>query len=485
MVSAQKHFGVVYTPRPIVDLMLDACPGNDLRDVNICDPACGDGQFLAPLVERICAKIKRTKKNRDGYYRTLSSITGFDIDHAALEKCGKRLDAIVDGNGLGSVAWNLRNIDAIDASSWEQWVEKFDYVVGNPPYVRIQHLEKDRRAEIKNGVWNFMRGACDLYLLFFDMGLRLLKSRGEMIFITPSSWMTSNTGKVFRDHLRRRHRISAMLDFGRHQVFQDVTTYTVITAIEKGGKAAPVVGVEKCAGITDGRPELRNGYRIHLEDDKWRAMTRADRAVVHRGNSRKLSDIADIHVGVQTLADDVFILPAGAVDLEPEAVRRIYKASVMKNGRDPVERVVIYPYEDGKLLPESDFKDRFPKAYGWLLRHKERLLARDKGQFDPSKWYGYGREVSIVKGFGEKILTSGMNKKPNFQYCADANSLFYSGYCVKPIPGVCIDRLLAELNGRLMEKYIALMSRPYRNGWFSYAKSFIKDFPVSEGGRRG
>lgn len=485
MVNAQKHFGVVYTPGPIVDLMLDACPGNDLRDVSICDPACGDGRFLVPLVERICAKIKRTRKNRDGYYRTLTGITGFDIDHAALDECGKRLDAVVDGNGLGSVAWNLRNIDAIDASSWEQWVERFDYVIGNPPYVRIQHLEKDRRDEIKNGAWNFMRGACDLYLLFFDMGLRLLRSRGKMIFITPSSWMTSDTGKVFRDHLRRRHRISAMLDFGRHQVFQDVTTYTVITAIEKGGKVAPVVGVEKCAGITDGRPELRNGYRIHLKDDKWRAMTRADRAVVHRGNSRKLSDIADIHVGVQTLADDVFILPAGAVDLEPEAVRRIYKASVMKNGRDPVERVVIYPYEDGKLLPERDFRDRFPKAYGWLLRHKERLLARDKGRFDPAKWYGYGREVSIVKGFGEKILTSGMNKKPNFQYCADADSLFYSGYCVKPIPGVSADRLLVELNGRFMEKYIALTSRPYRNGWFSYAKSFIKDFPVSEGGRRG
>ena len=60
---------MVYTPGPIVDLMLDACPGNDFRDVKICDPACGDGQFLAPLVERICAKIKRAKKSRGGCVR--------------------------------------------------------------------------------------------------------------------------------------------------------------------------------------------------------------------------------------------------------------------------------------------------------------------------------------------------------------------------------------------------------------------------------
>ena len=478
--NPKKHFGVVYTPRPIVDLMLDACPGGALADVRICDPACGDGEFLVPLAERVCRRIKQAGKNRGGHYRTLNSLTGFDIDGTALDECRKRLDAVIDKNRLGPVAWNLRRIDAIDAPSWERWIGRFDYVVGNPPYVRVQRLEKDRRDKIKNGSWNFMRGACDLYLLFFDMGLRLLKSRGKMAFITPSSWMTSDSGKAFREHLRRNHRISALFDFGRHQVFQNATTYTTIAAIEKDAKPSRVANVEKCVSITNGAPEWRNGYRVYLTDEKWRAMSKADRAALRRRSSLKLSDIADIHVGVQTLADDVFVLPEGAVDLEPEAVRRIYKASAMKKGKDAVNRVVIYPYENGKLLPEDEFEGRFPKAYGWLLRHRKRLLGRDKGAFPPDRWHGFGRDVSIVKGFGKKILTSGMNPKPDFQYCDDADSLFYGGYCVKPHPGVSLDDLLEELNSPFMERYIALASRPYRNGWFSYAKSFIKDFPLSE-----
>ena len=196
--------------------------------------------------------------------------------------------------------------------------------------------------------------------------------------------------------------------------------------------------------------------------------------------SRRLSEVADIHVGIQTLADDVFIFPKGSVDIEPGVRRRILKASLMKDGRDSSERAVIYPYRQGRLLPEKELKARYPKAYAYLRKHKSRLLARDKGAFDPRKWYGYGREVSIVKGFGVKILTSGMNPQPNFQLCDSPKTLFYSGYCIKPRAGVSISRLLTELNSERMWQYIRLTSRPYQNGWHSYAKSYIQSFTVSE-----
>ena len=107
------------------------------------------------------------------------------------------------------------------------------------------------------------------------------------------------------------------------------------------------------------------------------------------------------------------------------------------------------------------------------------MLARDKGATEPQRWYGFGRDVAIVSGFGEKILTSAMNPAPNFQHCDDADALFYSGYSVKPRSGVCLPALLEELNSEAMDKYIRLVSRPYRNGWYSYAKSFIRSFPVS------
>lgn len=73
-----------------------------------------------------------------------------------------------------------------------------------------------------------------------------------------------------------------------------------------------------------------------------------------------------------------------------------------------------------------------PNAYRWLLSNKEHLLMRDKGKIDPKRWHGFRRQVSIVSGFGDKILTSGMNKRPNFQQCPNPDATFYASCCVKP-----------------------------------------------------
>ena len=195
-----------------------------------------------------------------------------------------------------------------------------------------------------------------------------------------------------------------------------------------------------------------------------------------------LKDIADIHVGIQTLADRVFIMPyEKSVDmgLERWIMRDIVKASLMKDGQDPVRRVVIFPYDnDGKLIPEERIADEAPNAYAWLVSNKARLLGRDKGAFNPARWHGFGRQVSIVSGFGDKILTSGMNRYPNFQKCPDPNATFYGGYCVKPKPHVDMGRLLQSLNSSDMDFFIKTTSRPYQGGWMSYAKSFIENFPV-------
>ena len=132
----------------------------------------------------------------------------------------------------------------------------------------------------------------------------------------------------------------------------------------------------------------------------------------------------------------------------------------------------------GRLLAEGYIAEQAPAAYWWLLSYKERLLNRDKGRCDPARWYAFGRQVSIGSGFGDKILTSGMNRRPNFQRCANAGATFYSGYCIKPKPGIDMSRLLNALNSDDMDFYIRQTSRPYQGGWMSYAKSFIKDFPV-------
>ena len=508
--SVRKRDGVVYTPEWIVSLILDNALPSDpaaLAAGAICDPACGDGAFLVPAAERLLGSLER-----DDALDALRRMAGYDIDGEALARCRARLDAVVEARYPGDrVEWRVARRDAFDKAAFRRDCGRFTHVVGNPPYIRVQHLEAPRRRRLA-GQWETLRGATDSYLVFYELGLELLAEGGTLAYIAPSSWLRSDSGSALRERIASSHTPLRILDFGAHQAFADVTTYTAIAVIRKGGRAN-AIPVEKYDGEA-----FRGAGRIALDAANprapWTPSLPSDRARLRKLAERgpKLGEVAAIHVGIQTLADGVFILPLadeesyeasgdsyGASDsdyalcrangetlrLERWMLRRVVKASVMKNGRDPTPRAAIFPYdESGALLPEERLREDAPRVYAWLLRNKARLLARDKGAFDPRRWHAYGRHVSITSGFGDKILTAGMNLRPDFQRCPDPGATFYSGYCVKPFPNVDADLLLDALNSPEMEFFIGRTSRPYQGNWMSYAKSFIKDFPVPDAALR-
>ncbi len=486
----KKYYGKVYTPKHIVDSMLAPVFAGQLGYQAICDPACGSGDFLVPIAEELCQRIRSNSEDKESLLHTLGALTGYDVDKEAVAKCQQRL-LDVSMRMLGytpDTVGRILHIDAMDAVRNEEG--KFDYVIGNPPYVRIQNLESHRRERIKREGWTYYRGSSDLYIVFYELGMRLLRSSGELIYISPSGWLRSDAGRAMREDLLTNHSVISVSDYGAHQVFPKVSTYTGIFHFRNGYDPSikPVARKYIDNGFSGDCTLVRNSSR-------WSVLSAELAGIFGKKAYLTLGSVADVHVGIQTLADKVFVLSvlkygpdsvtchAGgrAIKLERDAVRKIFKASVMKNGHDKVNRIVIYPYDNkGRLLPENEIKTRWPIAYGWLLRNKGHLLSRDKGTFDPERWYAYGREVSILSGFGEKILTSGMNREPNFQKCIDPDALFYSGYCIKPKPGVNWNRLLIELNGNRMNAFIRAFSQPFRNGWYSYAKRYIQDFPVSK-----
>ncbi len=483
-----KYFGKVYTPPSVVAHMLDTLFAESLECMRICDPACGSGDFLVPVAEEICKRyLNASGETRPQYLSTLGNLTGYDIDGEAADHCRQRLSEVA-GHILGQHYpvdfWRILESDAMDA--WTQDEETFDWVVGNPPYVRIQNLEAERRNRIYGAEWKYFRGASDLYIVFYELGLKLLKDRGNLLFISPSGWIRNEAGAKMRNDVDTNHGIVSLWDFRDHQVFHGVSTYTCIAHIRKGGYDGDVRAYQwNGNSFTTSCKLIKSGVR-------W-AIVGQHAQQARMTESVRLGDIADIHVGIQTLADKVFILPAVKWEsdsvtvelngmphsLEKGAVRRILKASVLREGQDKVERVIIYPYDpSGKLMDEEEFIDRFPRAYSWLSENKDRLLARDKGTFPEAKWYGYGREVGIRSALGRKILTSGMNPVPNFQICNDPDILFYSGYCIKPRNGVDLEALKDALNTPEMDQHIRSFAQPFRGGWFSYAKRYIQDFPV-------
>ena len=487
MVNSVKRNGVVYTPDWVVKIINDKVLPSNLENISVCDPACGDGAFLSDIVEKICKQALHSK-DVDPYYNSLRTLTGFDISQSVLSECRDRLDSVANKHFPNrKIDWNLHLVDGIDQRQWSKWSESFDYVVGNPPYVRVQHLEESRRNLIKKQQWESLSGCTDLYMLFFEYGLSLLKQSGTLCYITPSSWMKSNAGSLLRRYIGS-FNLDYILDFGDAQVFDGFTTYTAITKITKVSDSEPTVVDKYVNG------EITNGYRLLEYRDKLVCVRNRKKTILTSTRDSVLGDIADIKVGVQTLADNVFILPVieqrdklticdvndEEIPIETDITKRIYKASVMHNGMDKLNRIIIYPYDNNCiLLSENYLKVLYPLTYRWLLENKQLLIGRDKGKTRYYQWYEYGRSVGVKTAFGKKILTSGMNKQPNFQICEDVKSMFYSGYSIKPKPGIDFEKLLIELNSVGMKEYIETISKPFLHGWRSYAKSFIQDYPIN------
>lgn len=483
-----KQQGVVYTPRLLARRILREARLTAGKTIPVvCDPACGYGAILAEAARMLSTLPMANAK------AALRNLTGFDIDRKALTGCRERLDAAIRPRmGNWKCSWNLVPLDILSTSKLKEYQGHFTHVVGNPPYVRVQNLETKRRTIIQRN-WKLGEGATDLFIIFFEAGLELLCPGGTLSYITPSSWMKSQAGAPLRETLLQEHTIRKIIDFGDQQMFPGVTTYTAITAIQKGlAQAAEKISVE-LPGKGKGIVQRRKGN----PRAPWAIITKDQRTKFEQmqKSGTPLIELADIFVGVQTLADKVFILPKSGrengltwvetpegekVLLETTFLRPIVKASVAKEGKDLKERVLIYPYDkNGQAIDEEILRKQAPRIYGWLLANKKTLLARDKGTFDPEKWFHFGRKVSITTGFGKKILTSGINPKPNFQIFKNPRQTFYSGYAVKPKKGICIEKLLRELNSERMEFHVRSTSRCLQHGWMSYAKSHIKDFPVA------
>lgn len=473
-----KSTGAIYTPPHLVKLTLDqTLLPDELPSAVVCDPACGDGAFLVEVARRFLNELPRKQA-----LERLWVLTGFDIDKAAVAQCTDRLNGLLTSYYPDAkVHWSVYHLDALtNNTAIPALYGAFTHIVGNPPYVSIQNMDNDLREKLA-GNFHVLGGSSDLYIVFFELALRLVQPSGKVGLITPSSWIRTKAGQKLRRYLYDYHQIVSVVDFGYAQVFPDVSTYTMITVVEREGD----IWRDAPATIHDGVCELSKGWLVTPEHRPWWvAHTWND--VVHMNELERrpyrLKDLADIHVGIQTHADEVYIMErsrAEGLGLEPDSLRPIVKASTIMGGSDSADRVVIYPYmNSGKLYGEDWIASNYPRTYDYLVSHKAALLERDKNTFDRQQWYAWGRPVSILSGFGRKIVTGMMGKTPHFEIPDNDEATVYSGYFLKPKNPAHMNRLLAVLNSSDMEFYIKYKSRPYRSGYWSFSKTNIENFPI-------
>jgi hypothetical protein len=496
----KKLNGAFYTPYFIVDYInTHVILENSDKDIKVIDPACGSGIFLVDALFKLKQKLQKSYKEL-----VEENIFGIDIDPRAVKRTKMLLSLVVfEHEKEIPEKFNIYNGNSLDRNFLRKILNdlKFNAIVGNPPYVRIQNLDEEIKKIIRR-YWKFVQGDTDIFIPFIELGIELMKDEGKMGYITPNSYFTTHAGKNLRIFLQNNRYIEEIVDFDHYQVFEGITTYTAITILSKKPKNYFIL-----KKIRNGR-EVKDlnkieGEKIHFREinpEKWILVSNKEKEIINiiENSYYKLKDIADIRVGLATLADNVYIIDNPKEEgeyfvkyfgrekflIEKEITKEIIKVSIVKSEDDILnnKRRIIFPYKkihnSYAIIGEEELKEKFPGTYKYFLFCKNTLINRDKGKKKYETWYAYGRTQGINTTFGKKILTPPMALSPTFVVCEKEDATFYSGYGIFPKIKPFTDLYLLKkiLNSEMMKKYIEITAKSYQGGWKSYSKTFIKNF---------
>ncbi|MBS2126413.1 Eco57I restriction-modification methylase domain-containing protein ['Fragaria x ananassa' phyllody phytoplasma] len=388
--------GVVYTPIFIVKNMLATIGylSQNILKKHIIDNSCGEGAFLIEIVNRYIENAKEKQLTEIEIAKDLEIfIHGIEIDYFSYTICINNLNQTLLNHGIQTpVAWDIINGDALEIKKYNYCM---DYIVGNPPYIRIHDLNS--KTNYKKYTFA-SKGMYDLYLIFFELSIKMLNNDGRMIYISPNSYFTSASGSKFRKYLIENKLLSKIINLGHFNPFKFVTTYPCITLIDKNNQNEVINYYEYDEKKLSNKFIAKLKY-IHFFLNGAFYFSSLKRLI----NFKKITTIdknpfLKIKNSVSTNLDSFFYNS----NYQGEFIRSAFKISTFKTTN------VFYPYnKQGILIPLEKIKKNNPTIYNILYQNEKKLNARS---LQKQKWYEFARTQGILDIEKEKIVINNIIK---------------------------------------------------------------------------
>ncbi len=554
---------VQYIVQYTVDEMLKNHTLKTVVNFRIVDPACGSGAFLIIAYEHVMkwyiaqyTKEKSHKfiyKNEKGEFSlTLEArkrilkehIFGVDIDFQAVEvaklslliKCLEGMSKenieshnmlfheralpninsnIKCGNSLIGTDYKAAELfgmeEAIKVNPFDWQAEfpqafkdgGFDCVIGNPPYIRIQTLGlQEGVIEYFNTKYkSAIKGNYDIYVLFIEKALTLLKKKGINGFILPHKFVNAEYGVGIRECISNQQALRHIVHFGDLQIFNQATTYTCLLFLQQNNSKVSFVKIKNLDDFKEGTFTLTDTPNITFAKSTWQFNDSNTSAIMEKmkQNSKPLGEIADIFVGIQTSADKVFIMDLVSeskktyivkskatneqFEIEKDLCKPVLKGSEIKAYKITTPKnIILFPYKNGKLIQFEQIV-KLPLTYNYLIKNKAFLEARENGKFK-NTWWQFGRNQNIDRMDKEKIILSVLANKSAFSFDNIGEYCFVGGGNAGGY-GIILNHtefkstfVLALLNSKLLDFAVKKASTEFQGGYFSYAKRFIEHLPI-------
>lgn len=388
--SKSKSMGQVFTPAYIVEFMLDNIgytSDGDILNKTIYEPSFGQGVFLFSIVDRLIDKAVSDGLAASDVTELLNrNVYGAEFDEELYDETIAKLSSHVGSRGFVSPEWD--NLLFTDALGYQP-VESFNFIVGNPPYIRTHNLTDEMRENIDKFSIT-CSGTPDMYVTFMEYGLDILKLGGKLSYIVPNTWLKNTSQKEFREYVFQERLVESIYDFMSEKVFSNVGTYTAIVTFCEGSSRIAYSQKEDAEWVTSNIL-----YEDLIEGETWMFQSPKNQQILKDNRKRKVlfGDICVIQNALMTMRNNIYL---SSIGVEDGILYDAVKASTFRGG-DERDRI-IFPYKDqnGVIVPysEDELKSHFPKAYSYLVDNKDELLARKRDA--SADWFHYGRSQGVA-----------------------------------------------------------------------------------------
>lgn len=220
--------------RPLPNLETKFVAANSLIDLDVRNSNASMAE-----TEEVQGLKKQLAAIRHRYFSAQTRKAKLELQKKDQEVRKKIID-LLDAIGFGSeqehrrIAWNPYDhhgvADFFDPVTLfgPELADGFDVVIGNPPYVQIQKFSAAHKQAWQAQQYSTYTATGDVYCLFYERGVRLLKQDGQLCYITSNKWMRAGYGEALRRYLSKEVEVVSVMDFGMAQNFGAATTYTCI-----------------------------------------------------------------------------------------------------------------------------------------------------------------------------------------------------------------------------------------------------------------
>jgi len=443
------------------------------------------------------AHIKKYLQNRD-----FELITNFFIPYAniMLETIINIQKQYEDGRLLKSIE------DSVLASLLKNYIS-YDFVVGNPPYVKTQRFSQNKKYLRK--VYNeTVYKNFDIYVPFIQRGIEWLNDGGKFGYIVSNMFHKRDYGEKLRKYILQNCRIDQFINFGASGVFKDVTNYPCIIILEKVKNKHNLI---KCVRVAKEKKYLIDIFKNNintkysdkyldiflinqssLSKNPWLICPEEEKEIldkIKKVKNKKLIDLCDSKLGIKEASrtgnNMVYILNDKKIiknKLEKELLFPKIK------GAEEIKRWYLNWNGEYILLPYSIKNDKFtpvhldnyPNTKNYLLKYKDKLLKRKlftKTILEHDKnWYEIWNPLPFQR---YKIIYPEISNKNSFAF--DEDNFYFVGknfiiYLDKNEKDEYLI-LMAILNSKILEFYFKHFASIKRGNYFEYMGN-VGELPI-------